>query len=186
LTLTEFAGTVVLAVGAGLVEAAVASGRNLLDAVRDGLVVGTVLVTFDVGVVVVTLEVGAETSGVDLEVVVFVGVAAVAVPTGVVGVTDGEAELLFLGPRREEGHGCKGEPSLVRFRLWWMGLPEVAWQTPYLKDLPKVLSRNATRFASVSTVNPPPSNQFLVAVTFAVPPSTSSIRSAALPYAPSA
>ena len=99
---------------------------------------------------------------------------------------DGEAELLFLDPRCEKGQGCNGEPSLVRFRLWWMGSPDAAWQMPYLADLPKVLFRNAARVASVMTVNPPPSNQFLVTVTFAVPPLTSSIRRAALPYAPSA
>jgi hypothetical protein len=180
--LTEFVGTVVLPIGAGLVDAAVASGWKVLDAVNDGRAVSPVLV-FDVGVVVVILEVGAA-SGV--EEVVFVGVAAVAVPAEVVGVTDGEAELLFVDTGCEEGHGSMGMPSLVRFRLWWMGSSEAAWQMPYLEDLPKVLSRNATRFASVRSVNPPPSNQFLVTVTFAVPPLTSSIRSAALPYAPSA
>src|SRR4030095_8961846 len=87
-----------------------------------------------------------------------------AVRAGGLGVAGGKAEVLFVGPRGEEGQGCKGEPSLVRFRLWRMGTSEAAWQVPYLADLPKVLLRNATRFASVTTVNPPPSSQFLVTV----------------------
>ena len=115
MTLTELVGTVVLAVGAGLVDAAVASGLKLLDAVRDGRVVGAVPVTFEAGVAVVTLEVAETTGAVDLEVLVFVVVADVLVPPGVGGVTKCEAEL--VGPTSEVGQGCTGEPSLVRFRL---------------------------------------------------------------------
>jgi hypothetical protein len=57
---------------------------------------------------------------------------------------------------------------------------------PFLADLPKVLFRSATSLALATTVNPPPSNQFLATVTLEVPPLTSSIKMAALPYAPSA
>ena len=70
--LTEFLGAVVvLAVGVGFVDEAVASGWKVLDAVVDGRVVGTVLVTFDLGVAAVTLEVGATTGSTGLEVAVF-------------------------------------------------------------------------------------------------------------------
>jgi hypothetical protein len=149
--LTEFLGTAALVGGAGLVEEVVAPGLKVLDAVADGRVVGAV-------------EVGTAAGSVDLAVAILVDVAEVAVRAGGLGVADGKAELLFVGPRGEEGQGCKGEPSLVRFRLWRMGTSEAAWQVPYLADLPKVLLRNATRFASVTTVNPPPSSQFLVTV----------------------
>jgi hypothetical protein len=133
--LTEFVGAVLLAVDAGLVDEVVASGWKLLDAVIDGAVVGTVVVAFDVGVAVVTFEVAATTGDVELEVSTsVVGVAEVAVPAGV-----GVAELLFANTGCEEGQGSKGVPSLVRFRLWWIGLPESARQMPYLADLPKVL-----------------------------------------------
>jgi hypothetical protein len=126
-----------------------------------------------------------EVFGVEEVVAVLMGEEVVVLPAGgeisagvgvgeEVGAVDGDAAAEVVGVgvgsdgRCPRGHGRTREPSLIRFRLWMMGWPAV-WQTPSRAEVPKTFFSSVS-FASVLTVNWPPSNQLLLTTTSDVPP----------------